>query len=139
MKKILLILLALNLAACQAKQENSLAQQQHFICKSLIDGFLKMNHLGQYQLEQIAPTLHTTSEHRNYIYRESSDTAMRLNMPAQQKIAFQCTQSKQHFTLDLLNLENRSTTALMSLDLPPKDSPLDLKSKSMLASVPNIQ
>lgn len=39
-----LLLSAALLSACDTPTRNQAAQQQHFICKSLIDGFLKAQH-----------------------------------------------------------------------------------------------
>ena len=92
------------LMACQPQASNALAQKQHFVCKSLIEGFLKTQQLGQYQLQHMQPTLHQTSAQRLYQYHVSSDHEMRTLMPQQQDLNFQCSQSSaQHFELKLLN------------------------------------
>lgn len=109
------------LMACQPQPSNALAQKQHFICKSLIEGFLKTQQLGQYQLQHIQPTLHQTSAQRLYQYHVSSDHEMRTLMPQQQDLKFQCSQSSaQHFELKLLNHEQREIQTLLSLDLLPQ-------------------
>ena len=109
------------LMACQPQPSNALAQKQHFICKSLIEGFLKTQQLGQYQLQHIQPTLHETSAQRLYQYHVSSDHEMRTLMPQQQDLKFQCSQSSaQHFELKLLNHEQREIQTLLSLDLLPQ-------------------
>lgn len=107
------------LMACQPEPRNALAQQQHFICKSLIEGFLKTQQLGQYQLQQIQPSLQQSVVQRRYQYRISSDHQMRINMPQQHDLNFQCDQtSAQHFELKLLNHAQQNLQNLLSLDVP---------------------
>ena len=121
MKIITLIGTALILSACQPQQVNQAAQQQHFICKSLIEGFLKTQRLGEYQLDHLQPTLHHTVAKRAYSYRVSSDVNMRINMPIQQNLDFECQQnSAQHFEIKLLNKAQGNSQSLLSLDLPPQ-------------------
>ena len=109
------------LMACQPQASNALAQKQHFVCKSLIEGFLKPQQLGQYQLQHMQPTLHQTSADRLYQYHVSSDHEMRTLMPQQQDLKFQCSQSSaQHFELKLLNHEQQEIQTLLSLDLLPQ-------------------
>ncbi len=121
MKNITLIGIAFTLMACQPQQVNQAAQQQHFICKSLIEGFLKTQRLGEYQLDHLQPTLHHTAANRAYSYRVSSDVNMRINMPIQQNLDFECQQnSAQHFEIKLLNKAQGNSQSLLSLDLPPQ-------------------
>ena len=109
------------LMACQPQASNALAQKQHFICKSLIEGFLKTQQLGQYQLQHLQPTLHQTSAQRLYQYHVSSDHEMRTLMPQQQDLNFQCSQSSaQHFELKLLNHKQQEIQTLLSLELLPQ-------------------
>lgn len=109
------------LMACQPQASNALAQKQNFICKSLIEGFLKTQQLGQYQLQHLQPTLHETSAQRLYQYHISADHEMRIHLPQQQNLNFQCSQtSAQHFELKLLNHEQQEIQTLLSLDLLPQ-------------------
>ena len=109
------------LMACQPQTSNALAQKQNFICKSLIEGFLKTQQLGQYQLQHMQPTLHQTSAQRLYQYHVSSDHEMRTMMPQQQDLNFQCSQSSaQHFELKLLNHKQQEIQTLLSLELLPQ-------------------
>ena len=111
------------LMACQPQASNALAQKQHFVCKSLIEGFLKTQQLGQYQLQHMQPKLHQTSAQRLYQYHVSSDHEMRTLMPQQQDLNFQCSQSSaQHFELKLLNHEQREIQTLLSLELLPQNT-----------------
>ena len=41
MRTIALISIVFGLTACQPQHVNQAAQKQHFVCKSLIEGFLK--------------------------------------------------------------------------------------------------
>ncbi|WP_445116927.1 hypothetical protein [Acinetobacter sp. WZC-1] len=122
MRNIIWAILLTALTACQPHQpENKMAQQQHFICKSLIEGFLKMQHLGQYTLKNIQPTLHEATTQRLYTFQVSSDINMRINMPRQQNLQFQCLQNpEQHFQLTLVGYTPADSQPLMSLELPPR-------------------
>lgn len=129
MKMIALMCIAFGLVACQPQQINQAAQQQHFICKSLIEGFLKTQRLGEYQLDHLQPTLHQTATIRQYSYHASSDESMKLKMLVHQNLDFQCQQtSAQHFEIHLLTPQQASQNLnsplaqqpLLSLDLPPQ-------------------
>ena len=91
------------------------------VIQSLIEGFLKTQQLGQYQLQHMQPTLHQTSAQRLYQYHVSSDHEMRTLMPQQQDLNFQCSQSSaQHFELKLLNHKQQEIQTLLSLELLPQ-------------------
>ncbi|MFC2997501.1 hypothetical protein ACFODO_20105 [Acinetobacter sichuanensis] len=121
MRIFTLLTTALLLSACQPQATNQIAQQQHFICKSLIEGFLKTQRLGEYQLDHLQPSLQHTAPIRAYTYRVSSDITMRLNMPTQQNLNFECQQdAAQHFEVRLVNKAQNSKQNLLSLDLPPQ-------------------
>lgn len=121
MRIFTLLTTALLLSACQPQATNQIAQQQHFICKSLIEGFLKTQRLGEYQLDHLQPTLQHAAPIRAYTYRVSSDITMRLNMPTQQNLNFECQQdAAQHFEVRLVNQAENSKQNLLSLDLPPQ-------------------
>ena len=119
MRTIILLSTVLGVSACQPQQINRAAQQQHFICKSLIEGFLKTQRLGEYQLDHLQPTLHQMASVRAYSYRASRDTTMKVNIPAQQNLQFECLQnSAQHYEIKLVNPQQNSKQILLSLDLP---------------------
>lgn len=121
MRIFTLLTTALLLSACHPQATNQIAQQQHFICKSLIEGFLKTQRLGEYQLDHLQPSLQHTAPIRAYTYRVSSDITMRLNMPTQQNLNFECQQdAAQHFEVRLVNQAQNSKQNLLSLDLPPQ-------------------
>ena len=116
-----LIALATLMVGCKMQQPNVLAQQQNYICKSLIDGFLKTQQLGQYQLSEVSPSLDQVSPQRHYIYNISSDQNFRLNMPKQNELKFICNQpTEQRFSVELFDPSQQRLSALMSIDLPPK-------------------
>ena len=79
MRTIALISIVFGLTACQPQQANQAAQKQHFVCKSLIEGFLKTQNLAEYQLDHLEPTLHQTAAVRNYRYHTSSDQRMKIS------------------------------------------------------------
>lgn len=109
------------MVGCETQRPHVLAQQQNFICKSLIDGFLKTQHLGQYELSEVSPSLDQVSPQRHYIYNISSDQSFRLNMPKQNELKFICNQpSEQRFNVELFDPSQQRLSALMSIDLPPK-------------------
>lgn len=113
----------MTLTACDSSPKNQLAQQQNFICKSLIDGFLKAESLGQYELLSFEPNIHDVVNQRNYIYRVSSDYRMKSNIPHQQRLQFQCKHdSAQRYSVNLLNPVNQRLHHIISLDLPPKET-----------------
>jgi hypothetical protein len=115
-------LISLVLAACDSEPKNALAQQQHFICKSLIDGFLKAEHLGQYELQHFQPIIQNAVIERNYTYRVSADNQMRLVTPQQKKLHFQCQHAgNQSYTVKLLDPSNNTLQTLVHLNLPPRD------------------
>ncbi|MEG0488768.1 MAG: hypothetical protein RR575_12675 [Acinetobacter sp.] len=123
MRTIILLSTVLGLSACQPQQINQAAQQQHFICKSLIEGFLKTQRLGEYQLDHLQPTLHQTASVRAYRYRASRDTTVKVNIPTQQNLQFECQQnSAQHYEIKLVNPQQNSKQILLSLDLPSQET-----------------
>ena len=121
MRTIALISTVFGLTACQPQQVNQAAQKQHFVCKSLIEGFLKTQNLAEYQLDHLEPTLHQTAAVRNYRYHSSSDQRMKINIPVQKDLVFKCLQTAtDHFEIQLVNPQQPSSQTLLSLDLPPQ-------------------
>lgn len=111
------------LSACDVQQTNQQAQQQHFVCKSLIDGFLKAGNLGHYTLQKIQPTLNDTATERAYVYAVADDYLMKLNVPRQQKLKFNCQyEGTQRYTVQLFNPEHQRSENLISLDLPTQNT-----------------
>ena len=118
MKIAYLCLISSLLTACQPTQINQASQQQSYVCKSLIEGFLKTQSLGQYELRNIHPALEQTAAERTYTYNTRSDITMRLNSPTQPQLAFQCNQENNHFTVQLLEPRGKERLHLLSLNLP---------------------
>lgn len=111
------------LTACQPQTVNHTAQQQHYICKSLIEGFLKTQQLGSYELQHLQPTLNQTAETRYYSYRAGRDHNIKINIPLQQDLEFECLQSSaQHFEIRLSHPTRHDQLPLLSLNLPPKQT-----------------
>ena len=79
---------AIALSSCQP-QGKTVAQQQHFICKALIEGFLKTQNLTDYQFLSLAPSLTETSTQRTYQYRLNNEREMQMNLPHQKNLQFQ--------------------------------------------------
>ena len=91
---------AIALSACQP-QGNTVAQQQHFICSALIEGFLKTQNLTEYQLWRVQPALQHVASQRLYVYEAQTSYHPRL-MPSQKKLRFNCEQnSAQQFQIKL--------------------------------------
>lgn len=121
MLKLSLIALAMLMVGCEKQRPNVLAQQQNYICKSLIDGFLKTQQLGQYQLSEVSPKLDQVSSQRHYIYSVSSDQNFKLNIPKQNQLKFACKQpNEQRFIIELFEPSHQQSSILMRIDLPPK-------------------
>lgn len=121
MLQLSLIGLAMLIAGCEIQRPHVLAQQQNYICKSLIDGFLKTQQLGQYELSEVSPSLDQVSPQRHYIYNIRSDQNFRLNMPKQNELKFICNQpTEQRFSVELFDPSQQRLSALMSIDLPPQ-------------------
>ena len=112
---------AIALSACQP-QGNTVAQQQHFICSALIEGFLKAQNLTQYQLWHIQPALQHVASQRLYVYQAQTSYQPRL-MPSQKKLRFNCEQnSAQQFQIKLAPSAEANGAVpeetLLSLQLP---------------------
>lgn len=128
MKKIIISLFCLlSLSACQPPHVSQQVQQQHFICKALIEGFLKTQNLTDYQFLSLAPSLTETSTQRTYQFRLNNEREMQMNLPHQKNLQFQCDQSSaENFKISLAG-EGDAMLSLIQLDLP-KASTLELLS-----------
>ncbi|WP_353170543.1 hypothetical protein [Acinetobacter rudis] len=118
MKIVYLCLISGLLVACQPTPINQVSQQQGYVCKSLIDGFLKTQSLGQYELRSIHPDLDQTAAERTYTYRTASDITMRVNTPTQPWLTFQCNQQNNQYTVQLIEAHSKERFPLLSLNLP---------------------
>ena len=127
-----MVVLAGWLSACQPQQPNASAQQQGFVCKSLIEGFLKTQNLAHYELKSIQPSLQESANQRIYVYNASPDHAMQLkNNPSRSNLQFQCQQTDQHYALQLITDRHNNTLNLMSLNLPTADTVKQLTAYSL--------
>lgn len=88
MKLIFILGTFLCLSACHPTI-NDKTQEQNFICKSLIKGYLQAQQLGQYEFHQ------KTNEYgtEQYIYRQPTVSGMVLGIPKAQQIKFECVES----------------------------------------------
>ncbi|SPL70760.1 hypothetical protein [Acinetobacter stercoris] len=136
MKIIIFIILAFALLACHNKPENKLAQQQHQICKSLIQSYLKANHLGDYYLYRLQPTLLTQSNQREYTYKNASDAAAKLNNISPKKFTFECHQTAQQQYVLSLKIPNKLSQTLIHTDTDPT---IQATAASTLAFLPKTQ
>ena len=135
MKKIIISLFCLlSLSACQPPHVSQQVQQQHFICKALIEGFLKTQNLTDYQFLSLAPSLTETSTQRTYQYRLNNEREMQMNLKRQKNLQFQCDQSSaENFKISLAG-EGDAMLSLIQLDLP-KASTLEMLSAYQQPSV----
>lgn len=122
MKVVYLCLISSLLMACQPTPVNQANQQQSFVCKSLIEGFLKTQQLGQYELRSIEPKLDQTAAERTYVYKTASDVTMRVNAPVQPDLAFRCQQHNSQFAVQLIDAHTKDTLPLLSLNLPAQQT-----------------
>lgn len=112
--------LFLLLSACSPPSANPKAQQQHAICKSLIEGFLKAEQLGQYQLQKIQPQLSQPISQRDYLYTMSRDAHTKFTLPQHKALYFQCqNQQPRKYSVHLLNPATQQQQTLLRLTLPP--------------------
>lgn len=120
-KFFFIVIMAQFLLGCAQDSTSVSMQKQHFICKSLIEGFLKINQLGNYVLYTIEPRLLEDSTDRLYRYRVQGDQNIRLNMPSQRDLKFQCLETNhQTYQVKLLDQRNREIQDLLSLQVPPQ-------------------
>lgn len=122
MKIVYLCLISSLLMACQPTPVNQASQQQSYVCKSLIEGFLKTQNLGQYELREIEPHLQQTATERVYRYKTTSDITMRLNAPIQPDLAFRCSQQNHQYNVQLMDSHSKEALPLLSLNLPEEQT-----------------
>ncbi len=102
------------LTGCDTETVTSAQQQQHFICKSLIQGFLRIQTLGHYQLDKddkIAAELTQLNyivqpEHRQY------------GLPQQQRLRFSCLQQHNLVQVRLIDPSHAQAQLVLSLAIP---------------------
>lgn len=92
MKIIALISLFLCLSACQPTSA-PLQQRHHFVCKSLIEGYLKAQHLDEFELWKKQYIKMQFTHYMIYIYRQPTVSGVVLGIPKPNEIEFQCYQN----------------------------------------------
>lgn len=122
MKVVYLCLFSSLLMACQPTPVNQASQQQGFVCKSLIEGFLKTQQLGQYELRGIEPSLEQAATERTYRYQTTSDVTMRINAPTQPDLTFRCSQQNSQYAVQLIDAHSKDRLPLLSLNLPEQQT-----------------
>lgn len=105
-----------SISACTPNTTDPLVLQQDYICKSLIQGFLKTQQLSHYDLSNTTPDLRQISEQRIYRYKTTSDTNMRLNMPSQAHLIFRCDTQSNQYAIHLIR--DQQQIHVMSLSVP---------------------
>lgn len=83
-----LLILGAGLSACQPKQHTA-AEQQKFVCHTLIEGFLKTQSMSQYGLDHIEAI---RAEHpEDLLYTYTAQQRQHLNItPQKAKLQFNC-------------------------------------------------
>lgn len=118
MKKIGLYSILLLLSACQPVQQ-SRQQQQNLVCKSLIEGYLKVQRLTQFELQTTQFQKMNASTQINYVYRQPTGGSIMQGLPRLTEIRFQCQLvGTAHYRLQWLD-SNSAAMTLLSMYLPP--------------------
>lgn len=112
MKKIYFILvLGLIVSACQPI--NPEKQQQDFICRSMIQGYLKIQPHSKYKLWSIDMQ---RPQQIRYTYHAVSENGMMIGTLKNQTLDFECLQNQTTFRLRL-----KSQQPLMEFQLPEQN------------------
>ena len=111
--KLLLCVSFFSLSGCQPETTQQINQQQNFMCKFLISGFLKAVRLPLYriQLERVQH-LHTQL---HYIAHPEHYQSL---MPQQQQLQLHCTQKAGFIFLDLIDPQTHHPERVLSLKTP---------------------
>ena len=121
MKKITLYISLIFLNACQPVQSIA-AQQQNFVCKALIEGYLKAQQFNNFELrKEKREELHSTDQ-ITYLYWQATLSGRMLGIPKPAELTFQCQRiSSQHYRIQSLDASAK-VTPLFTIHLP--ESPL---------------
>lgn len=120
MKIIALISLFLCLSACQPTA-TPLQQRHHFVCKSLIEGYLKTQHLAQFELWKKQYIKMQLTHYMIYIYRQPTISGLVLGIPKPNEMEFQCYQNtSQQYVVTRTESTGASTVLLKVLMSPKK-------------------
>ena len=109
MKKISLLGLVLLFTGCVPTEQNIEEQQRNYICKSLINGFLQAQQLGQYEFHN--KKIESNKEY--YTYQQPTVSGMVLGIPKNLEIRFECLEkSLKNYELKILDDYSNSKTIL---------------------------
>lgn len=113
------LILGLGLSACEPKQQSAV-EQQNFICRTLIEGFLKTQSMSHYQLKQVDSLHSTTGNDQIYTYTRQQYGNLHL-MPQQTTLQFNCQKySARKFQIKLHHAQQTiaDTAVLLKIELP---------------------
>lgn len=108
MKLKAIFLFTIVLAGCQPQPKNE--QHRHTVCQNLIEGYLKMNNLQDYKLEQRTDDETNTISHYQY-KRNSSNEVVMINS-VYSKLYFSCRQQQKSYFLTQHSSEGQTTPVL---------------------------
>lgn len=108
MKLKIIFLFTIVLAGCQPQPKNE--QHRHTVCQNLIEGYLKMNNLQDYKLEQRTDDETNTISHYQY-KRNSSNEVVMINS-VYSKLYFSCRQQQKSYFLAQHSSEGQTTPIL---------------------------
>lgn len=119
-----LLILGIGLSACQPKQHTA-AEQQKFICRTLIDSFLKTQLMNDYRLDSMKPIRSDGLD--NLLYTYTAQHRQQLNItPQQSKLRFNCQKlSARKFQIRLHQLEPSHLNSLVLLRIELPKQPID--------------
>lgn len=120
------LILGIGLSACQPKQ-HSTAEQQKFVCRTLIDSFLKIQSMSQYRLDHIDPIRSDLFEGLLYTYKALQSHHLNI-MPQKLKLQFECQKiAARKFQIKLHYPKNMQldSSILFMIELP-KQQPTPL-------------
>lgn len=114
-----LLILGIGLSACQPKQQSAI-EQQKFVCRTLIDSFLKTQSMNDYRLDSMKPIRSDGLDNLLYTYKAPQSHHLNIT-PQQAKLQFNCQkiaerkfQIKLHFPQNLLP----DSSILLAIELP---------------------
>lgn len=110
------LLLGAALTACESQQPSAI-EQQKFVCRTLIDGFLKTQAISDYQLDDIETVNSERLTHLLYTYKapQSHHLHQRVNLQFDcQKMAERKFQIKLRFPQNLLS----EAAMVLAIELP---------------------
>ncbi|ALH94820.1 hypothetical protein [Acinetobacter equi] len=116
MKSIFCFCISLILTACHPTNLDS-EYKQTFICKSLIQGYLNAQQLGQYQFHQKVKN----QKNDLYIYKQPTVSGMVLSIVHQPNLQFECSNSSKIRVEIKLVSSFKQAIPVLSINLINKD------------------